>query len=291
MNDKICVIMLGGEKQQECFWNSYYNCRSGFNHDLIIVHRNKFGLPELDKIYNTDGSIILENKIDKNGNDIPHKAFGAYRYYYNKYKDIYDIFIFISDDVVIKRDEWIFDIVKLLNMDEKLGFGSSQIFNGDKKYPHESHIRAPFWFAKKNALSSIKWDFNNDHDGEMKIANQLTSAGYFGVQIGNKIDFAFDSTEKNHITQIIEKKYFNEKSPYLKYKESEFNYFYNKYITLSNNEIENEFIISPYEHINRQNVFIDIEPFNLLIYRESLDIAKKRLPVVDIGYNINLLGT
>jgi hypothetical protein len=279
----ICVIMLAGQRQSECFWPSYYNCEPGYNHDLVVVHRNKLGLPK--SFENKNGNLIVENKIINN-KDIPHRAFGAYRHYFYKYKDSYDYFIFISDDVIIKRDFWIKDIVDTLNLHEKLGFGSSQIFNGQKKYPHESHLRSPFWFAKSRALKEIDWSFSDDHDGEMKIANQLTSAGYFGVQVGNKLNLAFDSTELNHITQLIEKRFFPDKSPFGKYERSSFSFFEEEMIE---NEIEFFNITSPFIHIGIQNIIKDIEPFDKLIYLPSLEISKKYLPIKDIGYNINIL--
>jgi len=283
--NKVGIIMLGGDKQQICFWPSYYNCDSGYPHDLIIIHRNKLGLPK--EMNNKYGKLFIHNKIDNNGNDVPHRAFGAYRHFYQMYKDKYDIFIFISDDVVIKRDNWLLDIINTLNIHDKLGFGASQIFNGGKNYPHESHIRAPFWFAKKEALSKIKWEFNNDHDGEMKIGNQLTDAGYFGVQIGNKLDLGFDSTEKDHITQLLEKKLFPTLSPFGKYEvigELERMYYENKV----DKNIE---ITSPFPHIRNQKIYNDLEPFNNLIYLPGLDIAKKYVSIKDVGFNINVLDS
>ena len=280
MKNKVGVIMLGGVEQQKCFWPSYYNCDAGYEHDLIVVHRNRLGLP--NEMENKYGKIFVENKIDSNGNDIPHRAFGAYRHYFNKFKDNYDIFIFISDDVIIKRDNWLMDIVNTLNIHKKLGFGASQIFNHGKRYPHKSHIRAPFWFVKTEVLKQINWEFEHDHDGEMKIGDQLTNAGYFGVQVGNKIDLGFDATEPNHITQLIEKKYYNDKSPFGKY--YDIGLLEKLYPT---NKMD--IIISPYKHIGEQYTFIDIEPFNGLIYLPSLEIAKKYIKINNIGYNINLI--
>lgn len=279
--NKVCVIMLGGEAQERCFWPSYYNCKAGYPHDLMVIHRNMLGLPT--NINNENGNVSLHNKIDKNGNDIPHRAFGAYRYYFNSFKDFYDLFVFISDDVVLKRDNWLKDIVYGLSIHEMCGFGASQIFNGGKKYPHESHIRAPFWFAKSEALKKTKWEFNHDHEGEMRIGDQLTNAGYFGIQIGNKLDLGFDSTEPNHITQILEKQFFPKLTPFGKYEKL------GQLEELYNQLDKNIKITSPYPHIRNQKVFVDLEPFNGLIYKPSLDIAKKYVKIKDIGFNINLV--
>lgn len=250
--------MLGGDKQGVCFWPSYFNCIAGLNHDLILVHRNMLGVPE--NISNPYGQLILENKII-NGLDVPHKAFGAYKFFFEKYKDSYDYFIFISDDVILKRDNWLLDIITSLNLDDKIGFGASQIFNGGTRYPHESHIRAPFWFAKTKALTETIWEFESDHDGEMKIGDQISNAGYLGIQIGNKISLGFDVLEPSHITQLLEQKYFPNKFPNGKYDIKEQDYF-------SENEsiLINDIINSPYYHIGQQNVIKDLQPFDLLLY-------------------------
>lgn len=268
---RIAVIMLAGERQNDCFWPSYYNCKAGISHDLIIVHRDGLGLPKeiIDYGY---GEIKFLNKI-VDGVDVPHRAFGAYRYSFNIYKDNYDYFIFISDDVVLKRDNWLLDIINVLNKHEKLGFGASQIFHGGKGFPEESHIRAPFWFAKTEALKKTIWEFDHDHTGEMRIGDQITQAGYFGVQVGNKLTLGFDSTEKNHITQLLESKYFPNKHPFEKYYLEDFYFFDN---------IQDEHILSPWSHIGLQSVIYDIEPFDGLIYLPSLEIAKSHLEVVKL---------
>lgn len=276
--------MLAGMQQQLCFWPSYNNCEAGYEHDLIVVHRNGLGLPN-PLIHKKYGKTIMLNKINEKGEDVPHKAFGAYRFAFNKFKDDYDIFIFISDDVVLKRDNWVKDIVTALKFNEKLGFGASQIFNGGKSYPHESHLRAPFWFAKSQALKETKWEFEHDHEGEMRIGDQLTEAGYFGIQVGNKLDLGFDSTEPNHITQLLERAMFNDKSPMGKYDnlgELEEKYFNN----LIDENIE---IVSPYPHIGVQKIFHDLETFDGLVYLPSLEIAKKYVDVNNIGHEINIV--
>jgi hypothetical protein len=97
---KVAVIMLGGEKQGNLFWPSYFNCDAGYPHDLILVHRDYLGVPT--NLKNPNGRMIIHNKI-VNGRDIPHRAFGAYRHFFYKYRDDYEYFIFISDDVILKR--------------------------------------------------------------------------------------------------------------------------------------------------------------------------------------------
>jgi hypothetical protein len=281
---KVAVIMLGGERQGKLFWPSYFNCDAGYPHDLILIHRDYLGVPT--NLRNTHGRMIIHNKI-VNGKDIPHRAFGAYRHYFYKYQDDYEYFVFISDDVILKRTYWLKDIIDTLDIHEKIGFGSSQIFNGHKRYPHESHIREPFWFAKSKVLSQIDWEFVDDHDGEMKIGDQCTAAGYVGVQVGNKINLGYDATEPHHITQLLEQRYNPELHPFGKYDSRDTFYYY--FTSLPKETILEEIITSPYPHIGDQNVFIDIEPFNGLIYYPSLSIAKKHFLVKELPYNINVL--
>lgn len=283
---KVGVIVLCGNRFQELFWKSYTSATAGYPHDLIMVHRNFLGVP--DEVKNKEGNLILENKII-NGEDVPHRAFGAYRHFFYKHRDDYEHFIFISDDVVIKRDGWLKKIIDTLDAHEKIGFGASQIFNGHKKYPHPSHLRAPFWFAKTEVLNQIDWQFEHDHDGEERIGDQCASVGYVGVQVGNKIDLAYDATEPYHITQLLEQKYHPEFHPFEKYNEHSPDMFYFYLTRLNEGEIFNETIVSPYSHIGEQNVFIDIEPFHGLIYHTSLDTAKKYSLVEEYPFNINLL--
>jgi hypothetical protein len=272
------IFLAGSEAQNRCFWPSYIRCHSGYKHDLIVVHRNGIGLPT--NIYNTSGGkIIYENKINKKGEDIPHRAFGAYRHYYNIYAREYDLFVFLSDDVVLKRQDWLKDIVDCMFYHAKIGFGGSQIFNGNKRYPHPSHVRAPFWFAKSSALSQIVWEFEHDHDGEMKIGDQLSEAGFIGLQVGNKINLGYDVFEPDHITTLLEKKFFSNKYPTGIYSDNELNFFDALFQKLDVAEIESMNIVSPYSHIGLQNCIIDIEPFEGLVYLPSLKIAQQHLNI------------
>lgn len=282
----ICVILVaGGSKQNECFWPTYINTTEGIPYDLVIVHRNNQYIPNSIPISSNVKSLFLENKIFDWG-ELPYQAFGAYRYYFNKYKDNYEYFIFISDDVLLRRNDWLKDVIDGLNQHSMLGFGGSQIFNGHKAYPHETHIRSPFWFAKTECLSKIDWQFESDHHGEMLIGEQLTKTGYFGIQIGNKINLAYDSYEKDHITQLLENKYFPSKNLIEPFISEEYNFFKDLYDNLSENTIKEYYIKSPWDHIPTQNVFIDIEPFHNLIYLSSLETAKKYMNVKNLGNGV-----
>ena len=64
-----------------------------------------------------------------------------------------------------------------------------------------------------------------------------------------------------HITQLLERAFFTDKSPNGKYSKIDQDYF-------SDNEDKfiNSFIDSPFSHIGQQNVIKDLQPFHLLLY-------------------------
>lgn len=277
------IIVAGSEKQNQCFWPSYQKSTLGIDCDLIVVHRNMAHVPE---IYNANGKVILENKIFSHG-ELPHKAFGAYREYWNRYQNKYDVFGFISDDVIIKTDNWVYKAVSLLNKYEMLGFVGTQIFNGlNNEYPHPSHCRAPAWFAKSRALKLINWQFDSDHDGEMRIADQFLDASFFGAQIGNKIDLAYDSLENggyyqgDHISAIFEKEMGHNLSD--KWESQELQNLNNKLFQLLKNRDDSFIIKSPHDHIGKRKLITQLQPFNGLLFDKSYELA---LPFVE-----NLMG-
>lgn len=270
---KVALIFLGGSSEQNrCFWPSYNNCIAGYEHDIIYVHRDWLGVDK-DVLNTITSSIIIENKIDAYGNDIPYRAFGAYRHYFNKYKDKYQLFIFISDDVIIRRDNWLRDIVEIMDSHSKIGFGASQIFH-NKHNGFPNHLRAPFWFAKTYALDSVNWTFTSDHDGELKIADQLARAGFIGVQVGNKLNLAYDSLDLNstHITCELERLFYPNTDFKNKFNPVDF-YLFEK-LLLNGADINNSMVKSTFTHIGIKNYFVDIEPFNNLIYKPSYTTAK-----------------
>lgn len=273
----------------------YLKMNSGIDHDLIIVHMN---FEHIDKttIINNYGNVIFVNKILENGNEIQHKAYGSYKFIFNMYKDKYDVFCFLHEGCVIRRHNWIKDAIQLLDFHDKIGFCASQIFNGNElgvlktNYPHKTHIRGPGpIFIKTKYLNKIKWDFNSDHEGEMVTGNKLVyEAECIGIQIGNKINYAYDTlgmppiiemniainSNYNHISQLLEYTFFKDKKGIEKFEEKEYYFFENLYSSLSESDIINTNIISPFSHINKQNVFNDIQPFNNLLYLPSLHLAK-----------------
>jgi hypothetical protein len=117
----------------------------------------------------------------------------------------------------------------------------------------------------------------------MRIGDQLTNAGFIGVQVGNKINLGYDCDEPDHITQIIEKKFFPEKRLREKFLANEDPF---PLLTLVDAKEDFFLIKSPYGHIGFQNFIVDIEPFDGLIYRPSLEIAKKHIKLKDYGWDI-----
>jgi hypothetical protein len=287
MKNRLAIIIVAAsEIQNKCVWPSYFSNKYNGSHDLIVVHRNEMFLP--NKIENkSGGNVIFENKINRLNEELPNKAFGAYRYFYNKYKHQYDVYAFISDDVVFKRDSWDLLLYRMMNKYNKLGLLATQIFNGGNKYPHESHARAHSWFGTDEALSSIKWEFKDDHDGEMKICQQMLEAGFYSAQIGNKLDVGYDVFETNHIAQLIEIKMYGENHLLVKFNENDLNFFRDE---INKGRQDKWNIISPSPHIGARNAIFDIEPFHGLLYDQSVELAKKYTNVISYPENINILG-
>jgi hypothetical protein len=288
------------------FTPSYLKNNGNYPHDLIIVHRN-FDFIDKDKLINKEGNIIYINKILDDQTEIPNRGYGSYKYVFEKYKENYDIFVFMQETTVIRRNNWIKDAVDILNFSDDIGFCASQIFNGNDlnnfstKYPHETHMRAPGpLFIKSKYLKQINWNFNSDHEGEMVTADLLVEqTGCIGIQIGNKINFAYDTlgtppligieraisrSNYNHITQILENIYFPDKKGIDNFNKDEFFYFENLYNNLKKEERDILTIESPFAHISILNVFNDIQPFNNLIYGKSVSKAIEKFNKNIINY-------
>ena len=241
-------------------------------------------------IQNKVGKVILENKIHPTG-ELPHKAFGAYREYWRKYQNDYDFFAFLSDDVLIKADNWLLDAVDMLSSFERLGFVGTQIFNGMKKqYPHSSHCRAPCWFAKSSALASISWTFNSDHDGEMRLADQFLEAGFFGAQVGNKIDTAYDATENgghyvgDHVSAQMETKLGHDIHKKFSYLEKvELNKNLKNRLSSSDDSM---LIKSPHKHIGSRRIVSQLQPFHGLVFDKSRQLAAHQAEDCPFGISI-----
>lgn len=266
MNEVAIIFMGGTPRQNTYFWPSYSKLTAGVNHDLILVHRNMLGVPDINYVRSLTipyGNFILEDKCFPEG-ELPHKAFGGYRYYFNKYKDKYKYFAFISDDVLLRRNNWLKDAIQPLIKYEKCGFTSPMLHNAP------THIRAPIWFGKSECLSNIVWEFNDDHDGEMRIADQCVAAGYFGVQVGHKITLAYDPD--NNCKQAFESESFGSGHLEKFFTEEEiiqFEMHYLKKLAYSevNDRLKTFYI--PYDKV------LELQPFDRLIYNPSKLILEK----------------
>lgn len=251
--DRVGIILVAASDKQHIFWDSYLRYTAGLQHDLIVVHRgyqHQFQNTECDRV-------IYECKII-DGQEVPHRAFGAYRHYGLKYLNEYKYLGFVSDDVSIRSNGWLDRIINTF-IHSKIGCVATQIFNGlHGQYPHPSHVRAPIWFAETTALASINWQFNSDHDGEMRIADQFLDAGFISVQAGNKIDIAYDAFEPDHITVLMERFLKNE----------------NLLQRLIDQNIHDMNLKSPYGHIGTRNIIRDLQPFHGLIYDKAVELAK-----------------
>jgi len=305
---KVAVICnCSTENNNYYFTPSYLKNMGGYPHDLIIVHRN-FLCINKDVLKNEEGKLIYINKILDDKTEVPHKGYGSYKYVFDKFKEEYDIFVFMQETCVIRRNLWIKDAIKILTFSEHIGFCASQIFNGNDlndnstKYPHETHMRAPGpLFIKTKFLKQITWDFNSDHEGEMITGELLsTQTDCIGIQIGNKINFAYDTlgtppliniesaksrSNYNHITQLLENIFFADKNGIDNFNEDEYLYFEKLYSQYNDMQRNLATITPPFDHIPILNIFYDIQPFNNLIYGKTVIRAQEKL-----GKNISKIN-
>lgn len=282
---KVAIVFVGATpKQNEFFWPSWKRTSPGHSYDFILVHRDKIGVPKNYQNNLTEASNILEiNKVLQQG-EIPHKAFGAYRYAFQQLRSKYDVFVFISDDVEFKSDDWLSTVVSRFEKYPKLGFQSPLLSN------NPPHIRAPVWMATTNCLSAIEWYFNSDHEGEMSIADNCVKAGFWGTQIGHKIDIAYDP----QLDMAVLKKLCGTPMPLRQMEIDVLNGPVEKILPIHTKILQNfwkEFssnylkdivyaksIINPNIEIGF-NIHLEIQPYDGLIYNKSLLIAEKEVHI------------
>jgi len=312
---KVAIVCnCSTENNNYYFTPSYLKNIGNYPHDLIIVHIN-YNFINKDNLINKEGDIIYINKILKDGTEIPNRGYGSYKYVFEQFEEKYDVFVFMQETCVIRRNNWLKDAIDILNFSEHIGFCASQIFNGNDlncfstKYPHKTHMRAPGpLFIKTIYLKQINWNFNSDHEGEMITGNLLVEkTGCIGIQIGNKINFAYDTlgtppiigiekavkrSNYNHITQILENMFFLNKKGLDNFNSEEFFYFEKLYNDLNEEQRTLLNIQSPFSHIPLLNIFNDIQPFNNLIYGNSVLNAIKKLGknVIKINNNTFILN-
>lgn len=285
---EIAIIFVGGTpKQNEFWWPSYNSCSAGIKHDMILVHRNMQGVPShVPTSKYAENAILMENlmledKILPEG-EVPYKAFGAYRHYFKKYASDYKYFAFISDDVYLRRQNWLKDVIEMFEKYPKLGMISPMLHN------NPSHARAPIWFGKTQCLNKVNWEFQDDHDGEMTMADRCVDAGYFVAQIGHKVDFAYDPDWDGYANprvcgspqpnQMIERIWFGDEHFKMYYSVEEIASL-EKYKAMLFSESVSEEIadlrISNNLQLQRWNVCFEIQPYHGLIYNKSLHIVKE----------------
>lgn len=279
------LIFLGASTRQEDWWKYYEKLDPGIEHDILVAYIDKTIIPETIK--NNHGKLFYESKIIE-GKDIPHRAFGAYRYFFNKYRDQYRYFGFVSDDVIVRSKNWLKRCIEPLARHERLGWTATQIYSGKYSQCFPDHFRAPIWFAKSEALSQIKWEFDSDHHGEIVTANQFLDANYFGIQVGHKFDIAYDSLEAGDcglgdgIISCFEKKFFPKKRLELPFSEDELNKFKTElWDSIKQNKIEKWYAISPYDHIQEKNFITELQGLDGQVYVPALNLAKQCLPIYE----------
>lgn len=285
---KVAVILAGATaKQNKWWWPSFKQADHGVDFDIILAHRNMDGVPE--DLENPRGKILFENKIGKQfpNSELEHKAFGVYRHYFQLYRNDYDYFAFVSDDVKIRRSNWLLDAVSMMDRNPQLGFVSPLLFNNPR------HIRAPIWFGATRCLEKIKWNFTDDHDGEMNIADQCTDAGFFGVQIGHKIDVAYDPEfwelkwprvcGNPMPYEYFEKHMFGADHLEKLFSTGDIRLMEEQYMPkLKNDWVWNDILSSPelgIPALQRYNVCLEMQPYHGLIYNPSLHIAEKHVKI------------
>lgn len=281
---RVLLVFLGATSRQKNWWKTYNKFNPGVNHDLLNVYLDR---PTFLKIKNPNGAVIHESKLI-DGKDIPNRAFGAYRHFFNKYSSKYDYFVFVSDDVIIRRNNWMLDLLAPYELSPKLGWTATQIFSQESKcFPN--HLRAPIWTARTSALIQVDWKFQSDHEGEQLIADQFLAAGFFGLQCGNLFDLAYDSIENgglgrgDGIVSKFEMKFFPLKFLKRGFSEKEILKWEKRiWKGINSSSIEKFSATSPHSHIGQKNYVHELEGLNGQVYRPSLELAKQEIEVLEI---------
>lgn len=305
---KILVLLVAGSKRQHyASLPSLSNAKNNIEFDLLYITRNFDYFPnnisceQLKNIYfenKMSPTKLFEKYLSKNNyKEVSHRAFGAYRHYSSKYRKKYDFIVCISDDVYIRRHNWLADIIEVFSISKYIGVVSNQINNNPR------HLRAPFFVISSHCLKVMEdldlWNFNSDHDAECRFGNQVAAAGFISVQLGNRFNLATDYEwsfressprfcatplpthilEKEFIGKYDEKIFFNyddiQKHLYLFGEPSD-----EKNVDLF---INDETLSSTNENQN-WNVFFEFQPFNGLIHNAAQNIAFRNNLIKDI-YN------
>lgn len=263
--NEVCIIFLGATpRQNDWFWPTYHNCTPGINHDIVLVHRDFEGVTS--DVNNPYGMLFFENKCNPDGTEKTDRAWSGYKYYFNKYKDKYKYFAFISDDVAIKRDNWLKDAIDMLNRHERLGFTTTMLGNSPP------NINSPIWFARTECLKKIYpfWNFENDTEAESITPDLCVDAGYFGTQVGHEVTLAYDAGQTPSRNYEFESQISHPEHHLTKFTPEEIESIGQKYLyMLKNNQYEERLqnFYIPY------NIVLEIQPFHGKIYNKSLPIV------------------
>ena len=306
--DTAVVIVACSSHQNQYLWPSYRYLPAGVAHDLIVVHRN-WEFVNRSMIARSAarwGHVLFLDKsaAANGGTEVPHRAFGAYRFAFRRFHAQYSRFCFVADHVYFRRAGWLASLETLLASHARIGFVASQVFNGhdagplSTRYPHESHVRAPGpILIRAEALRQIDWSFESDHEGEMSLGAKLVAAGWVGAQAGDKLSVGYDTlgnpplmpfreasrrSNYRHIAQLLEWQYFPEKKGTARFEASEFDFFEARFSRVLNKSFDamhaEATVTSPFRHIGVMRVFYDLQPFHGLLYGPSLEVARKAMP-------------
>ena len=296
---KILVLIVAGSiRQHDCILKSISKAKSGLNYDLLYITRNFNYFPRKLDVKNIE-KIFFENKVMpecekskflliKNKNELKHRAFGAYKFYSYKYYNDYDYVICISDDVYIRRNNWLIDVINLFQKSNKIGLISNQIRNSPR------HVRAPFIALSSKCLSILDkkdiWFFDSDHDGEQRIGEQIAEAGFISVQLGHLFDLCTDYEWNNRGSEfryaptpypyhIFERELTGNLTENKIYSKVEINEIEEKIGTPNQMKNTNRFIndssLAETELYQKWNIFYELQPFNNLIHNAGQNIAFK----------------
>lgn len=285
------VIVPAASWRQRLLWDSYRSLDAGVSHDVLVAYRDSSMVPDVTNLY---GDVLLVKK-EVDGRDIPHKAFGAYRYYANEFLSSYDNFVFLSDDVILRRDNWLAHLVEPLSK-PRLGWTATQVLSSQSRlFPN--HLRAPLWAASAEALSAIAWEFDSDHGGELAIADQMLKAGFYGVQVGNKINLGYDSLEKgayfrgDSVYAICERELFPDKHLILPYSEHEILKLQLLAQSVAKGDVAQELrLVSPFKHLGKFHAFRDLDMLDGSVYRPAVGLARKSIELVFTGRGAAVLA-
>ena len=144
--------------------------------------------------------------------------------------------------------------------------------------------------GKSRALKEIDWRFNSDHEGEMNLGEQFLTAGYFGAQVGNKIDTAYDALDNqghgdgDHVSSLMEKLFRNNlKEKFTQKDKDDLND-----TLISNLMIRDDSMVirSLHAHIGERKIISQLQPFNGLVFDKSIQIATSHIESCPFGVNI-----